>query len=242
MASTAAGLIVAAFFAAPGPAEAQIASRRDANGTLVLSERRFDHSVRRSDSSATPGIGAPNAAAATERRRGSEYDRFIDEQAAAHGIRRELIRGVIQQESNFNPRARSPKGAMGLMQLMPGTAAELGVSNAYNPSENIRGGTKYLRRLLDRYDNNERLALAAYNAGPGAVDRYGARVPPYQETQQYVKRILGSLASPSVAEPAAVVASPRLIYKITEVIDGRPVSRYSTIRPSSGTYEIVKLG
>lgn len=108
-------------------------------------------------------------------------------------------------------------------------------------SENIRGGVAYLRRLLNRYDNNEALSLAAYNAGPAAVDRHGSKVPPYLETQQYVKRILGW--SPSAATgTAALTPAPEVIYKTIEVVDGLAVPRYSTTRPESGIYETLTLG
>ena len=230
--------MVAAFLAAPSSAEAQIYSWRDAKGTLVFSNHQLDPSAKQLDLPRARSVRAPKAAAATQRRRGAEYDGFIDEQAAAHGVRAELIRGVIQAESNFNPRALSPKGAMGLMQLMPATAADLGVLDPFNALENIRGGVKYLRQLLKRYDSNEALALAAYNAGPGAVDRHGAQVPPYQETQQYVKRILGSMPSAAAVD----VAPPKVMYKTTEVIDGHSVPRYSTAKPANGPYEIIKLG
>src|SRR5439155_12158949 len=98
-------------------------------------------------------------------------------------------RAVIQVASAFNPRAVSPKGAMGLMQLMPATAARFGVLDAFTPAENIRAGVGYLKQLLNRYGNNEELALAAYNAGPLAVDQHGTQIPPYRETQDYVRRI-----------------------------------------------------
>jgi soluble lytic murein transglycosylase-like protein len=117
------------------------------------------------------------------------YEDLVQTHASANGLRPELVRAVIQVESGFNPRARSPKGAMGLMQLMPATARSLGVQNPWDPDDNIRGGTKYLRLLLDRYQGDERLALAAYNAGAGAVDRYGGTVPPYRETRDYVRII-----------------------------------------------------
>lgn len=221
--------MVAACLAAPPPAEAQIYSWRDARGTLVLSDRRLDPSAKSFAVPTALTARAPTPPAAPQRRV-AEYDRFIDEHAAAHGVRPELVRAVIQAESNFNPRARSSKGAMGLMQLMPATAAGLGVLNPFNAWENIRGGIAYLRQLLNRYDNNEALALAAYNAGPAAVDRYGSQVPPYRETQQYVKRILGSTPS----APAAA-ASAKVIYKTTEVIDGHSVTRYSAAKPASGS-------
>jgi len=122
------------------------------------------------------------------------FSEIIDRVAAEQDVPVKLVRAVIQVESAYNVRARSPKGAMGLMQLMPTTALELGVHNAFDPAENIRGGTAYLRQLLDRYDGDEQLALAAYNAGAGAVDRHGRRVPPFQETRDYVRRV-GSFAS-----------------------------------------------
>ena len=107
-------------------------------------------------------------------------------------MRPELVRAIIQVESAFNPRARSDKGAIGLMQLMPGTAADLQVRDPYDPSQNIRGGVEYLRQLLDRYDDNEELALAAYNAGPEAVARHGNQVPPFRETRNYLDRVRAS--------------------------------------------------
>jgi len=113
---------------------------------------------------------------------------WVREAASRHGVDAELINALIAVESGFNDKALSPKGAVGLMQLMPATAHQFGVKNAFNPEENVRAGVAYLRQLLDRYENNETLALAAYNAGPGAVDKYHG-VPPYPETINYVNKI-----------------------------------------------------
>lgn len=107
------------------------------------------------------------------------------------GVDGDFVRSVIQHESNFNPRAVSPKGAQGLMQLMPGTAKKLGVSDSFDPGANVHGGSQYLRELLLRYDGDAVKALAAYNAGPFAVDRYRG-VPPYSETRHYVARVITS--------------------------------------------------
>ena len=119
----------------------------------------------------------------------SGISELIDYYARDRGLSPRLVQAVIQVESAYDPRARSHKGAMGLMQLMPDTARLLRVSDPYDPGQNIRGGTLYLRRQLDRFSGDLTLALAAYNAGPAAVTEYGG-VPPYAETRSYVRKVL----------------------------------------------------
>ncbi len=119
----------------------------------------------------------------------SEIDNLISKYADKNGLDEDFVKAVINQESGFNPNATSHCGAMGLMQLMPTTAQGLGVKNAYDAEQNIEGGTKYLKGLMDRFGNDKQLALAAYNAGPNAVKKYGG-IPPYAETQNYVKKVL----------------------------------------------------
>jgi soluble lytic murein transglycosylase-like protein len=204
------------------PASAQIYSWRDEQGGLVLSDRPQGENGRPAPraSAEAPPTEPMRTARAVAPDRADAYDDLIVEHAHLNGIRPDLVRAVIQVESAFNPVAVSSKGAMGLMQLMPTTAQVFGVGNPFNPRENVRAGVAYLRQLLDRYDNDEQLALAAYNAGPGAVDRHGQTVPPYRETVNYVSKIK-EISGPSVRVPGT------RIYKTVEIIDGREVIKYS---------------
>jgi len=117
------------------------------------------------------------------------YDNIIKKAQKRHGVDFSLIKAVIKVESNFNPTAVSKKGAKGLMQIIPANYKSLSIRDPFNPSQNIMGGTLYLRRLLKRYNNKLPLVLAAYNAGPDAVDKY-KQIPPYRETQNYVERVM----------------------------------------------------
>jgi soluble lytic murein transglycosylase-like protein len=225
-------LVLATALLTPMSAEAQIYAWRDVKGTLVLSDRKL------SDGAVTYAVpDAPTIRATTPLAVATYRDKFeplVQEHARRHALRPDLVRAVIQVESGFNPQARSPRGAMGLMQLMPKTATELGVRNPYDPAENIRGGCTYLRKLMDRYNGNEELALAAYNAGAEAVDRHGKTVPPYQETRDYVKRVA---ARGGDGRQAALTRNA--VYKTFEIVDGRAIPRYSSQKPPTGTFEIV---
>ena len=121
----------------------------------------------------------------------TNFDDVISKAAALYSLPEKLIKSVIQQESNYNPEAQSYAGASGLMQLMPATAKSLGVEDIFDPTENIMGGSKYLSQMLSRYDGNVEKALAAYNAGPGNVDKYNG-IPPFQETKNYVSKIMNT--------------------------------------------------
>jgi soluble lytic murein transglycosylase-like protein len=211
------------------PASAQIYSWRDARGVLVLSNHRQGQPAK---TYAVPAAESVRATRYATAERGRVYDALILEQATRKGIRPDLVRAVVQVESAFDPAARSPRGALGLMQLMPATIREFGVSDPFDPADNVRAGVAYLRQLLDRYNNNEELALAAYNAGPMAVDRHGQTIPPYAETRDYVTRVNEMSSRPLAAHDG-------VIYRTIELIDGRPVPCYSDRRPPHGSYDIV---
>ena len=211
------------------PSAAQIYSWRDADGRLVVSDTpragggaqtTYEVHGAASINTTVPLVGSHKSA---------PYDASINEHARRQGVAADLVRAVIQVESAFNPVAVSNKGAMGLMQLMPATAMELGVRNPFDPDQNIRGGVTYLKQLLTRYDDKVELALAAYNAGIGNVEKYGA-VPPFKETRNYVSKI--TKAAPPVPK--------NIIYKWFELVDGQPKARYANKPPASGSYEVVR--
>jgi soluble lytic murein transglycosylase-like protein len=148
-----------------------------------------------------PGEGTAGTSADT-----SAYDPLIEQAAARYGVDPAVLHGLIQQESGFDPNAQSSAGAAGLTQLMPGTASSLGVSNPLNPAESIEGGARYLSEMMAKFGGNTEDALAAYNAGPGAVQQYGG-VPPYAETQSYVSKVLGYAETYRQTQPSASAAS-----------------------------------
>lgn len=119
-----------------------------------------------------------------------KYDKLISVASKQYGVDSRLVKAIIKAESDFNPKAVSKKGAMGLMQIMPQNFQRLDIEDPFNPRENIMGGTRYFRYLYDRFDGKLALSLAAYNAGPTAVDNYNKTIPPYRETEQYVQRVL----------------------------------------------------
>ena len=214
-----AAALAAVVAATPVTADAQIYTWRDATGNLVLSDKPKDGTERAFAMSSGDRVLTTRPLVG---RRTTEYDGLIEQHSTLHGVRADLIRAVIQAESAFNPFARSIKGAMGLMQLMPATATQLGVTDAYDPAQNIRAGVAYLKSLLVRFSQNEELALAAYNAGPGAVLKYGGVVPPYRETRDYVKKI----RTQAGARPA-----PTRVYRVVEIKDGREVVRFTNVPP-----------
>lgn len=178
---------------------------REENGAIVFTN------VRGSGLRPVPGFSGRRSITAVTALPSTPYDRFIEYLANQTSVSADLIKAVALVESGFNETARSPKGALGLMQLMPATARKYGVDNPFDPHENLQAGATHLGSLLDRYDNDLKLALAAYNAGSGAVQRYGG-VPPYRETRDYIRKIQellrGKAARNKTARPGGAASRP----------------------------------
>lgn len=174
------------------------------------------------------------------------FDQLIRQAAQQHGISEGLIKAVMHTESGFNINARSPVGAQGLMQLMPATARRFKVSNAYDPQQNILGGAKYLSWLLKRFNGNTQLAVAAYNAGEGNVDKYGG-VPPFRETQDYVRRVtsryqnlysssLGSISNSNAANTQVIAQSANYTSSNAEPVTAPKQYNRQIITLADGTF------
>jgi soluble lytic murein transglycosylase-like protein len=189
--------------------EAMIATSRQSPATVA--NANFQQQLTQA-SAAGPGLNATGGTPAVGGGSGGPgpFKAEIDAAAAKYHLDPALLRGLIRAESNFDPNAGSPAGAQGLCQLMPGTAASLGVTNIHDPAQNIDGGARSLRQQLDAFGGDVTKALAAYNAGPGAVQRYGG-VPPYAETQAYVRRVqqyADEYRRQSQSQPAAALGVP----------------------------------
>ena len=184
----------------------------------------------------TPVAGATTGTGAAAGPLNTPFSAEIQAAAQKHGVDPALLTALVRQESNFNPTAGSPAGARGLTQLMPGTAASLGVTDVNDPVQALDGGAKYLKQQLDAFNGDERLALAAYNAGPGAVQKFGG-IPPYAETQNYVKKVLAYAeeyrAAAAPAPAAALPATSTLPATAAAIGAGVPTTSMSTPTSSS---------
>jgi hypothetical protein len=180
-----AAIVFCSLFLAVGIASADIYKYVDENGVICFTDAPYGKKSQHVSSDKKAGRTEQPVTAVVFPK---DYSQYIRKAASKYDLEPELIRAVIKTESNGNHRAVSRKGAKGLMQLMPSTANDMNVSNPFDPEENIEGGSRYLKYLLERFNGNMTLALAAYNSGPGTVERYG-NVPPIMETRQYVKRI-----------------------------------------------------
>lgn len=220
------------------PVRRQYRIREDSDtGRLVRVAVRVRNSPS-SDAAEASGSAASGAKKVVQGRSAGSVDleTLVRRAAEQHGVDPALIFAVIRQESAFDPYAVSRKGAVGLMQLMPETAKVLGVKDILDPAENVHGGVKYLRRLLERYEGDVRLALAAYNAGEGAVDRYG-EIPPYRETRDYVERISSwyPTGEKAVADGEEVVEASTSRIAFVQAADGS--LRFETARSEPVRFE-----
>lgn len=214
------------------PAHAQLRSFAGERGNLVFTNEAPAVAAKPINLStvtrpaATPAASAPvsrpSPVSAPRRTTPQELDHLVQTTAEKHRVDPRLVRAVIATESNWNATAISRKGAQGLMQLNPDTAQQLGVADAFDPAQNVDGGVRYLSMMLDRYNGDVHMALAAYNAGPGAVDRSGG-VPRIAETRNYVQKVTSAYLGGAGLQPSAIV-KPIPIYRAVDA-DGKVVFR-----------------
>ena len=226
-------LVIGAMLTSASLGQAQVYSWRDGSGLLVFSDTP---TAMQALPPQTPPKSSPHRRQSISRFHGrlNAVEAIIQCEAARYAVGPQLVPSVIQIESAFDPDARSHEGTMGLTQLIPATGADLGVTDPFDPAQNIRGGVSYLRQQLDRFDGNEELALTAYTAAPEAVARYGNRVPPYQETTDYVREIRRSVHL-HLPPHSTQVADGQTIYRSIQVIDRQRVHRYSDTPPKPHT-------
>ena len=233
--SITAGILLGMMILCAVPAHGQIVSYVDSSGKRVFINADPPLVVRQAKASLT-GAGSltgtasrttqgsfaasPVLSAAAKANR-EKIEVMIREVSARYRVDPALVRAVMETESNWNSSAISRKGALGLMQLVPGTAQQMGVNNAFDPKQNLDGGVRYLHTLLERYNGDLDKALAAFNAGPGAVDRAGG-VPRYRETRDYVQKVTDSYFRPGSDRLPHAYDAPRPIYRVVES-DGRVV-------------------
>ncbi|HAV6078051.1 TPA: lytic transglycosylase domain-containing protein [Acinetobacter baumannii] len=238
---------------------------QDKNGSTLLTNRKsYDHSLKKvkvtyypdSNIHSYSNWGTSEASVLPSYSKNKNaFDHIIKQAAQQHGVSEGLIKAVMHTESGFNVNARSPVGAQGLMQLMPATARRFNVSNAYDPQQNIFAGAKYLSWLLKRFNGNTQMALAAYNAGEGNVDKYGG-IPPFRETQDYVRRVtsryqnlyssgvgLSSFSNSSIS--AQAINQPAIPHSTSTQVSAQPI-KYSSSRQivtlPDGTYTDAPTG
>jgi soluble lytic murein transglycosylase-like protein len=186
----------------PSLAQAQIYSWRDPAGRLIMSDQPHDGATKVYAVSTASSVSEFRVTKPASADKAALFDELIVQHASVHSLSPDFVRAVIQAESAFNPWARSSKGAMGLMQLIPSTARRFGVKNAFDPKANLDGGVRYLRYLMDLFGGDLKLSLAAYNAGENAVDRHNG-IPPFRETRDYVRKISQLYSSAAAARRPA---------------------------------------
>jgi len=205
-------LAAAAWLVLCVPSQAQIASYVDEHGKLVFvngdSPKRKSGGTISSTPASGSGESAPASPSQTATASGDHLDQIVQEAAERHNLDPALVKAVISTESGWNPSAISRKGAVGLMQLIPETAERFGVGNAFDPAQNVEGGTTYLKELLDRYNGDLTKSLAAYNAGEHAVDQSGG-IPAYPETQRYVQKVTDAYFRPNSGRDPSLWSKPK---------------------------------